>query len=380
MDIDFTNILQKRHEWALRHKESGGLVIGCYSALIPEEIMWACGVLPVQLFMSPGNYVKAQEYLPPYLCDCSKSLLEQFLDGTYSYLDGLIVAHVCETVRGLTGIWSLHFPDRFVHVFTPPVNSNTAGRKYLKAEFIALSERLSQRGARPLSEDSLREAISVYNSNRRLIRELYEARGNCPSAVSPKQVLSAVLAGLSMPKPLHNEILREFLKTVKPKTQGIGTRILLSGLTFENQTYGDNGLLSILSDSSVLVCWDDLASGVRYRLAEVEEHQGSTNLDMLVESFLGPQPAPTRCPVERKAGELLQAAHMYRAQGVIFLVPKYCDPMLFDIPSLIHIMRGNGYPSLVIEVSGKLSEGQLRTRVEAFLEVLSDRVGESPWS
>jgi len=41
-------------------------------------------------------------------------------------------------------------------------------------------------------------------------------------------------------------------------------------------------------------------------------------------------------------------------------------------------MMGNGYPSLVLEVSGTLSEGQLRIRVEVFLEMLSDRFGESP--
>lgn len=68
---------------------------------------------------------------------------------------------------------------------------------------------------------------------------------------------------------------------------------------------------------------------------------------------------------------MLKMADEYQAQGIIFLVPKYCDPILFDIPALTHMLTQNGCPSLVLEVSGTLSEGQIRTRVEAFLEMIS---------
>jgi len=44
------------------------------------------------------------------------------MNGTYDYLDGLIVSHVCETIRGLAGISGVRWPDRF-----EPVENSQGG-------------------------------------------------------------------------------------------------------------------------------------------------------------------------------------------------------------------------------------------------------------
>ena len=355
--------------------------MGCYSAVVPEELMWSCGVLPVQFLMSPGNYGESQAYLPPYVCDCSKSIFEEYVNGTYSYLDGLMVSHVCETIRGLAGIVGVRWHDRFVHVFTAPAGNDPGARRYLKAELISLEEELQSLGAVPMSEERLEAAISVYNENRGLISEVYRVRGENPGAVEPEQVLSAVLAGNIMPKARHNQMLREFLKTIRKGPDMTGTRIILSGLLFENEVVEESNLFSILRKSHALVVWDDLASGMRYRLEPVENSQGGGDpLDRLVESLMGPQPAPLRSPTERKAGQLLQAARKYGGEGFIFLIPKYCDPILFDIPDLTKILKENGFPALCLEVSGSLHAGQMSTRVEAFVEMLSGSSADSIWA
>ncbi len=380
MQIDFSSVLKERHKWALQHKEKGGLVIGCYSAMVPEELMWACGVLPVQLLMSPGSYGTAQAHLPSYVCDCSKSILEDYMNGTYAYLDGVMVSHVCETIRGLAGILSVRWPDRFVHVFTAPAGNDPGARRYLKAELLSLAEKLQGLGADPMKEERLEAAISVYNENRRLMSELYRVRGENPGAVEPEQVLSAVMASGIMPKDQHNRLLREFLKAIPKGPDATGTRILLSGLLFENEVGEESHLFSIFRESHAVVVWDDLASGMRYRLEPVESARGADPLDRLVESLMGPQPAPLRSPTERKAGQLLQAAREYKGEGFIFLIPKYCDPILFDLPALTQILKENGFPTLCLEVSGPLPEGQMRTRVEAFVEMLSSSSPDSVWA
>jgi len=371
MQTSFRNVLKEKHKWGLQHQENGGLVMGCYSAMVPEELMWSCGVLPIQLLMSLGTYEESHAYLPPYTCDCSKSILEEYLDGTYGYLDGLMVSHVCETIRGLAGILSVRWPERFVHIFTAPACNDLGARRYIRAELMSLAEKLQSLGAAPMSPERLEEAISLYNTNRELINEIYHFRGQNPGAVEPEQVLSAVMSAGIMPRPQHNRMLRELLKTIHKGPERTGTRIILVGLLFERELAEGNNLFSILRESNALVVWDDLASGMRYRLERVEGSKGGDPLDRLVESFMGPQPAPLRSPAERKAGQLLKATREYGGEGVIFLIPKYCDPILFDIPTLIPILKENDVPSLCLEVSGSLSEGQMRTRVEAFLEMIS---------
>jgi len=371
VQIDFKDVLKDRHRRAMQHKETGGLVMGCYSALLPEELMWSCNVLPLQFLMSPGPYDEALPHLPPYVCDCSRSIFEDHINGTYGYLDGLMVSHVCETIRGLAGILSVRRPDRYVRLFTAPAANDPGARRHLKTELSGLAEELEQLGGVPLSGERLEAAISVYNENRDLVEKLYRLRGRNPGAVEPEQVLSAVMASHIMPKDEHNRMMREFLKAVPEAPHTPGIRIILSGLLFENDVVLGSPLFPILKACHALVVWDDLASGMRYRLKPVDHSPERDPLDRLAENLLGPQPTPLRSPTERKAGQILKAARTYGAQGVIFLVPKYCDPMLFDLPPLTRILKEEGFPTLSLEISGSLLEGALRTRVEAFMEMLS---------
>ena len=155
---------------------------------------------------------------------------------------------MCETIRGLAGIWRLHWPERFVHVFTPPVNDDAGAKRYLKAEILSLAERLSDLGGEKFTEDNLKEAISVYNTNRQLLEQIYEHRGTHPRSIGPEQVISAVLSSMVMPKPLHNDMLKEFLKTLEFEAPKMGTRIILSGLMFENELTNQTALPHILED------------------------------------------------------------------------------------------------------------------------------------
>lgn len=371
MAIDFVKVLNEPHRWALEHKAKGGLVMGCYTAMVPEELMWACGVLPIQFLMSPGPYDEASVHLPPYACECAKSILEGYHNGSYPYLDGVMVSHVCETIRGLAGILSVQYPDHFFHVLSAPAANDEGARQFLKDEILSLARKLEQMGAAPLTSESLETAISEYNENRMLMKNLYELRGNNPRAVSPEQVMAAVLSSGIMPKKDHNRMLKEFLKDISEDTKGSGTRVILSGLLFEKELGLESDLLPILKDAGALVVWDDLAVGMRYSANPVDENREMDPRDRLAAHLLGPQPAPIRSPSKRKASELLKAAHYYKGEGFIFLIPKYCDPILFDIPTLMEILKEKGYPTLCLEISGSLPSGHLRTRVEAFLEMIA---------
>jgi len=62
-------------------------------------------------------------------------------------------------------------------------------------------------------------------------------------------------------------------------------------------------------------------------------------------------------------------ASMQGVQGVIYYVPKFCDPYLYELPSLRGLCEEKGIPLLVLEgdYTGRVTGG-MRTRVEAFLE------------
>ena len=76
--------------------------------------------------------------------------------------------------------------------------------------------------------------------------------------------------------------------------------------------------------------------------------------------------------VSDRVEDLLVKIQQSGAQGIIFYMVKFCEPELFDVPQLTGELRKRGVATLVIdcELNQTLS-GQLATRVEAFVEMIS---------
>jgi benzoyl-CoA reductase/2-hydroxyglutaryl-CoA dehydratase subunit BcrC/BadD/HgdB len=68
---------------------------------------------------------------------------------------------------------------------------------------------------------------------------------------------------------------------------------------------------------------------------------------------------------------LVKTALEAEAHGVVFLYLKFCDPHAFDYPYLKEMLAAAGIPSLLVELEEQTaSDGQFRTRCEAFMEML----------
>lgn len=68
---------------------------------------------------------------------------------------------------------------------------------------------------------------------------------------------------------------------------------------------------------------------------------------------------------------LARIAKQQKADGVIFLFLKFCDPHAFDYPYLKAYLDSEGIPNMLLEIGEQMpATGQLRTRLEAFVEML----------
>lgn len=69
---------------------------------------------------------------------------------------------------------------------------------------------------------------------------------------------------------------------------------------------------------------------------------------------------------------MMDKVHKTDVQGVIFCGIKFCEPELFDVPQMVAALKDAGLKTLLLdlEVNQPLS-GQLATRVEAFVEMIS---------
>jgi benzoyl-CoA reductase/2-hydroxyglutaryl-CoA dehydratase subunit BcrC/BadD/HgdB len=142
-------------------------------------------------------------------------------------------------------------------------------------------------------------------------------------------------------------------------------RILLSGGVCNHPD-----LYEVIEAAGGAVVGDDLCTGSRYFGGLIDET--AEPVAAIAERYR----ERVVCPAKHKgltdrADQLVGLVRQRRARGVIFFLLKFCDPHAFDYPCLREALEKQGIPSLLMEVEDRLpADGQLRTRFEAFIEMI----------
>ena len=66
-------------------KEAGKRLIGCPPVYVPEELIYACGALPVGLWGADIGISRAKEYFPAFICSIMQSILELGIRGFWNF-------------------------------------------------------------------------------------------------------------------------------------------------------------------------------------------------------------------------------------------------------------------------------------------------------
>jgi benzoyl-CoA reductase/2-hydroxyglutaryl-CoA dehydratase subunit BcrC/BadD/HgdB len=140
----------------------------------------------------------------------------------------------------------------------------------------------------------------------------------------------------------------------------------------------DPDVLKVIEEAGAAIVGDDLCTGSRsfHDLVEVS----GAPLDALARRYVGRSPCPSRLPVRRRLQFILDGMRESRAESLIFIVQKFCDPHLAEQPLLSAWLKESGFPNMVIETEHRVgpSREQIRTRVQGFLEMLSRRGSIQP--
>jgi benzoyl-CoA reductase/2-hydroxyglutaryl-CoA dehydratase subunit BcrC/BadD/HgdB len=143
-------------------------------------------------------------------------------------------------------------------------------------------------------------------------------------------------------------------------------RLLLSG-----PALADPILFDILAQSGAHVVGDLLDLGERYFAVDIPEDDAGDPIAALADRLLALVPTPTKHhPWHTRAAHLLSLVRERRADGVVFARQKFCEPHGFDYVQLAHALDRAGVPHLLVELEQASQAGQLRTRVEAFVEMI----------
>jgi len=366
MISEFQEAYRNRHKLAEGWKKAGKKVFGYFCNYTPEELIYAAGFIPVRIRGSSENIELADAHLPGICCSFMRSALDQALKGQYNYLDGVVFPKSCDMTRALYSIWKRNIKLPYYYFLPVPGKSNDAAVDFFIEELRLFRESLEKYTNKKINEQSLKQAIKLYNENRALVHELYNLglRDNPP--LSGSEAFAVLRAGLVMPKEEHNAMLRKWLpglSSAKGSPDG-KVRLMIAGNTFETIE-----LLQAVEESGGNVVIDDIDIGSRYYFSAVDEN--AEPLRALAERYLRKVPCPCKHPAEPRLYHMLKLAKEYRVKGVILLTQKYCDTHLYDRPWLESSLKANGVPVLVVDHSDTgWVGGKFKTMVQAFIEMV----------
>lgn len=337
--------------------------MGYLCSYVPEELIHAAGYTPVRLRGTSTPLRRVDAYLQSFTCALCRSTVDQVLGGDLNFLAGTIFAHTCDTMQAQADLWRMHTGASYlVDTVMQPANLGAApARPYLIAELSRFRERLASFSGQPITEDELFASIALYDESRQLVEALQEARAN----LSAPWFFAILDAAQVMPRELFNPLLAELLDELRdaPVDAG-GPALFLVGAVLDEPR-----LLDLIEETGAQVVGDDLCSGSRHFSDRVGI--GGDPIARLADYYLRRPPCPTKYHPEHAPGRyLLDQARLARADGVVFVLEKFCEPHAFDYALVQPDLDGAGVPHLLLEMEQTPSLEALRTRLQAFVEML----------
>jgi bcr-type benzoyl-CoA reductase subunit C len=353
-------------DWESRYP--GHRAFGYLCTYAPLEIMHAAGLTPLRLMQLSGPVSLADAHLPSFACALARAVSERMLAGELDFLHGVLFPHTCDTMQCTADIWRMAQP-RFpvVNLSVPTVWSGAKVREFWVTQLRGLATTVAASSGSVVTEDALRASIACYNQQRRLLTRLDQQR----SHLTAQQWWSLNMAAMLMPVEEHNTVLESVLAELEGGAEARGTRpeLIVVGAVLDDPT-----VLQLMDELGGRVVGDDLCTGRRYFDTAVDELMEP--FAALAERYLQRAPCPVKHGVSQpRAERLLQLCNETGAQGVIFVLPKFCEPHAFDYVPLAHALEGAGVPQLLIETDVSTPIGQLRTRLQAFIEMLGQASG-----
>jgi bzd-type benzoyl-CoA reductase N subunit len=350
--------------------KSGKKVIGYFCSYTPEEIIHAAGAHPARLFGGDTDINLADAHLQSYCCSLVRSGLEEALQGNLSYLDGTVFPHTCDSIQRLSDIWRLNTSFDFFADVVLPVKLDTPAAKEYMADVLEKFRRDIGNGLGvEITDQDLSRSIRTYNRIRLALRNLYDLRAGNPDIMGSRDLYAVVKAAMIMDRDWLADRLEALVNEAEAgryyhDSAGKKRLLLVGGVCDHPDIY------DILEKAGGTVIYDDLCTGSRYFNVSVGED--GAPIKALADRYLRRPVCPAKHQSTTARGELaVQLAKEQKADGVIILLLKFCDPHAFDYPYIKDFLDKAKVPNMLYEIEDQLpSEGQLATRFETFIQML----------
>jgi len=343
---------------------TAGEQIGLFCPYTVEELIDAAGFTPVRLIPQVQTMRYADAYFPNTICSYLRHIVDMGVAGELSQLRGIVINHSCDGARRTFDIFKKYLPDIDVFLVDTPKKNNPDAIQYFRGELGRMKAYLVGLAGKAITNGDLSSSIARYNTNRSLLQRIYEVRSDYPGVMDVRTMIRVLELNSTCSKQTANRVLSDLLKSMASKQRVNGKRVFVSGNIFDALP-----LLEYIEEYGGMVTGDDFCFGGRYFPVEVSEEEEPLNA--LARRYLFRIPCGRMTNFKERIDYILEMVQKTGSAGVVYTSLKFCDNFLVDFPLFRDKLDQLNIPSLFLESEYfSLKSGQVRTRVEAFLERL----------
>lgn len=379
--IYFENLLQTAHNDAVKAAiDKGGLAVGYTCYFMPEVLLNVDNCFSVRL-RAPrtGSMDIATYYMSSFLCGFSKALLERGIEGGYNFLSCLMGSETCsEMNRTLEHFEILKLVPNdkfFVTIIDAPFKITEHGLKhYVNQIRMKVLDRLHEVYGADVSDESLRKAVEMHNRVACVMRAIGDYRKEDNPRITGYEYHVLSVATYCCPKAEIIDKLEETLEELKTRVpdekKKFRAKVVVVGSEMDDPDFTKQ-----IEDAGALVVADRYCFGTMPGRDVIELNDTDDVLTQICLHYLKTSQCPrfmSQEKVQNRRDFVAGLVRDYHAEGVIYEQLKFCEYWGYERALASHIMQSDyNIPAVSIDRQYTASgSGQLRTRVQAFVESL----------
>lgn len=348
---------------------TGKDLVGVFPIRTPEEIVYASGCVPIGMWGGRTEIARADKYLQSFCCSIMRINLEYALRGVYDELKAVVIPTYCDSMKCVVENWKLALPKVPTIAFAYPQQRKLqAGMDFTIDEIKRVKHELELILHRIITYEQVEDAFRVYEEYRTTMRAFTDLAAEHPDIITAKKRQLIIKAGCYMDKAVYTAMVKEINEGLRAEgpSEFKGLKVVVTGIMSEPVK-----LLDIFEENSIAVVGDDLSLGSRIwrtpardYVEDVYQKMAYIIHDIEGDTFFFE-------PEKKKGQMLIDLVQEKKADGVVVMMMKFCDPEEYDYPIYKAELKEAGIQELYLEVDQQLeSFEQIRTRIQSFAEMM----------
>ncbi len=366
-------IIEELEQFILEQKSVGKKIIAFMAhEFIPIELIHAAGFVPLKIMINGNDelFAMGKEYMTSSCCSWSNSVLGMFESAKsdhkyriFDMIDYYISSNYCNADLFASEIIAKKFDKPTIPFFVPFKNS-TAHVDGFYHELKRFKEQLEAISGSTIEAKQIWASIKLYNQIRYSLLQINSSQ--MPAKEKINHIWRTAIFG-----PYYKELPHSVPLDLEDRDQR--PKVIFSGC----QPFVDDDIIDLIEECGLKVALFDTWDGSYFSSSLVDtemENEGVDPLLVLAESFKKNKGSPhliedSEIHLEKR---LLNHVFDTQASGVIYYILKFCEVYGNRRDRLKSVMKEQNIAFLSLERDFSSSSGQLRTRIEAFKELIDE--------